>query len=49
MNMIDCGLVVEMGEREHKNLVSILGALIKKDGYAAGKLMVDTVSLMFGV
>jgi len=42
MNMIDCGLVVQMGEREHKNLVSILGALIKKDGYAAGKLMVDT-------
>merc|ERR1712232_39354 len=41
-NMIDCGLVVEMGEREHKNLVSILGALIKRDGYAAGQLIVDT-------
>ena len=35
---------VEMGEREHKNLVSILGSLIKRDGYEAGRLMVDTVS-----
>lgn len=42
MNMIDCGLVVEMGEKEHENLVKILGALIKKDGLVAGQLMVDT-------
>lgn len=42
MNMIDCGLVVEMGEREHHNLVQILGALVKKDGISAGQLMVDT-------
>jgi len=42
MNLLDCGLVVEMGEREHKNLVSILGAFIKKDGALAGRLMVDT-------
>jgi predicted unusual protein kinase regulating ubiquinone biosynthesis (AarF/ABC1/UbiB family) len=40
--MIDCGLTVELGERDHKNLVKILGSLIKRDGYAAGKLMVDT-------
>ena len=38
---------VEMGEQEHKNLVSILGALIKRDGYEAGRLMVDTVSVIF--
>lgn len=42
MNMIDCGLVVEMGEREHENLVKILGAFIKRDGMLAGQLMVDT-------
>jgi len=42
LNMIDCGLVVEMGERDHEDLVKILGALIKKDGELAGQLMVDT-------
>ncbi|KAL3777787.1 hypothetical protein ACHAW5_003517 [Stephanodiscus triporus] len=42
VHMIDCGLTVELGERDHKNLVKILGSLIKRDGYAAGKLMVDT-------
>jgi len=42
MNMIDCGLVVEMGEKEHENLVKILGAFIKRDGMLAGQLMVDT-------
>ncbi len=39
---VDCGLTVELGERDHKNLVKILGSLIKRDGYAAGVLMVDT-------
>eukprot|EP00560_Eucampia_antarctica_P008292 CAMPEP_0197825936 /NCGR_PEP_ID=MMETSP1437-20131217/2960_1 /TAXON_ID=49252 ORGANISM="Eucampia antarctica, Strain CCMP1452" /NCGR_SAMPLE_ID=MMETSP1437 /ASSEMBLY_ACC=CAM_ASM_001096 /LENGTH=609 /DNA_ID=CAMNT_0043426161 /DNA_START=101 /DNA_END=1931 /DNA_ORIENTATION=+ len=42
LNMIDCGLVVEMGEQDHEDLVKILGALIKKDGATAGQLMVDT-------
>lgn len=42
VNMIDCGLVVEMGESDHVNLVKILGAFIKRDGYLAGQLMVDT-------
>lgn len=42
MNILDCGLVVEMGERDHNNLVQILGALVKKDGTLAGRLMVDT-------
>jgi len=40
--VLDCGLVVEMGQREHKNLVAILGAMVKKDGLLAGQLMVDT-------
>ena len=42
VHMIDCGLVVELGERDHRNLVRILGSLIKKDGREAGRLMVDT-------
>jgi len=42
MNMIDCGLVVEMGRAEHENLVKILGSFIKKDGSSAGNLMIDT-------
>jgi len=41
MNMIDCGLVIEMGEKDHVNLVKVLGAFIKKDGYLAGQLMID--------
>lgn len=42
LNMIDCGLVVEMGEQDHVNLVKVLGAFIKKDGILAGQLMIDT-------
>ena len=42
MNLLDCGICVEMGESDHKNLVEILGAFIKRDGLLAGKLMVDT-------
>mmetsp|Transcript_11264 Transcript_11264/g.21077 ORF Transcript_11264/g.21077 Transcript_11264/m.21077 type:complete len:516 (+) Transcript_11264:238-1785(+) len=42
LNMIDCGLVVEMGERDHVNLVKVLGAFIKRDGNLAGHLMIDT-------
>jgi len=42
LNILDCGLVVEMGETEHRNLVRILGAFIKRDGMSAGSLMVDT-------
>ena len=36
INMIDCGLTVELGERNHENIVKILGALIKRDGHLAG-------------
>ena len=42
LNLIDCGLVVEMGERDHVNLVKVLGAFIKRDGHLAGQLMIDT-------
>ena len=42
LNMIDCGLVVEMGEQDHVNLVKVLGAFIKKDGFLAANLMIDT-------
>jgi len=42
MNIIDCGLVVELGERDHQNLVKILGALVKRKGFTAAQLMVDT-------
>ena len=42
MNMIDCGLVLEMGRTDHENLVKILGAFIKKDGTGAGHLMIDS-------
>mmetsp|Transcript_25375 Transcript_25375/g.47685 ORF Transcript_25375/g.47685 Transcript_25375/m.47685 type:complete len:576 (+) Transcript_25375:71-1798(+) len=42
MNLLDCGICVEMGESDHKNLINILGAFIKRDGLLAGKLMVDT-------
>lgn len=41
LNVIDCGLVVKMGLNEHENLVKILGSFIKKEGYTAGKLMID--------
>uniref|UniRef100_A0A7S3VDU5 Protein kinase domain-containing protein n=1 Tax=Chaetoceros debilis TaxID=122233 RepID=A0A7S3VDU5_9STRA len=42
MNLIDCGLVVELGEQDHVNLVKVLGALIKRDGNESAKLMIDT-------
>lgn len=41
-NMIDCGLVVEMGQKDHVNLVKILGAFIKREGTNAAELMIDT-------
>jgi len=44
MNVLDGGLVLELGEREHKNLVGVLGAFIKRDGHGAGRLMVDNMA-----
>ena len=44
MNLLDCGLVVEMGPEQHVNLVKVLGAFTRKDGTLAGNLMVDLKS-----
>lgn len=44
LNLLDCGLVVEMGPEQHVNLTKILGALAKRQGKLAGQLMVDTSS-----
>ena len=44
MNMLDCGLVVEMGPNQHVNLTKILGAFSRRQGELAGQLMVDTSS-----
>jgi aarF domain-containing kinase len=41
MNLLDCGLVLEMGPEQHVNLVKVLGAFTRKDGTLAGNLMVD--------
>lgn len=41
LNLLDCGLVLEMGPDQHVNLVKILGAFVRKDGRLAGQLMVD--------
>ena len=42
LHFLDCGLVVEVGPRQHVNMIKILGALTRKDGRMAGQLMVDT-------
>ena len=41
MVLLDCGLVLEMGPKQHINLVKVLGAFTKKDGRLAAQLMVD--------
>ena len=41
LNLLDCGLVVEMGPEQHRNVVKVLGAFTRKDGRLAGQLMVD--------
>lgn len=41
MHLLDCGLVVEMGPEQHRNVVKVLGAFTRKDGRLAGQLMVD--------
>jgi aarF domain-containing kinase len=41
MVLLDCGLVLEMGPKQHVNLVKVLGAFTKKDGRLAAQLMVD--------
>jgi aarF domain-containing kinase len=44
MNLLDCGLVLEMGPEQHVNLVKVLGAFTRKDGRLAGQLLVDLKS-----
>jgi aarF domain-containing kinase len=44
LNLLDCGLVVEMGPGIHVNVTKILGAFVRRQGREAGKLMVDTSS-----
>lgn len=39
--VLDCGLALEMGPRQHENIVKVLGAFTRKDGRAAGQTMVD--------
>ena len=42
MNLLDCGLVVEVGPDQHVNMIKILGAFTRRNGRMAGQLMVDT-------
>uniref|UniRef100_A0A7S1V188 Protein kinase domain-containing protein n=1 Tax=Grammatophora oceanica TaxID=210454 RepID=A0A7S1V188_9STRA len=44
MNLLDCGLVVELGPKQHDTMVKILGAFSRRNGRLAGQLMVDTAS-----
>mmetsp|Transcript_17754 Transcript_17754/g.19464 ORF Transcript_17754/g.19464 Transcript_17754/m.19464 type:complete len:568 (-) Transcript_17754:1066-2769(-) len=39
--VLDCGLALEMGPKQHENIVKVLGALTRKDGRTAGQTMVD--------
>lgn len=39
--VLDCGLALEMGPKQHENIVKVLGAFTRKDGREAGKCMVD--------
>lgn len=42
--VLDCGLVLEMGPEQHANVVKVLGAFTRRDGRTAGALMVDLKS-----
>ena len=42
--VLDCGLALEMGPKQHENIVKVLGAFTRKDGRAAGQTMVDMKS-----
>lgn len=44
LQILDCGLVLEMGPDQHVNLVKVLGAFTRRDGRLAGQLMVDLKS-----
>mmetsp|Transcript_2162 Transcript_2162/g.4678 ORF Transcript_2162/g.4678 Transcript_2162/m.4678 type:complete len:572 (+) Transcript_2162:248-1963(+) len=42
--VLDCGLALEMGPKQHENIVKVLGAFTRKDGRVAGTTMVDMKS-----
>ena len=42
--VLDCGLALEMGPKQHEDIVKVLGAFTRKDGRAAGQTMVDMKS-----
>jgi len=42
--VLDCGLALEMGPKQHENIVKVLGAFTRKDGMVAGTTMVDMKS-----
>lgn len=44
LTLLDCGLVVEFGPKQHATVVKILGAFARRDGLLAGQLMVDNDS-----
>ena len=46
LHLLDCGLVVEMGPKQHVNVVKILGAFTRRNGRLAGQLMIDSSSMV---
>lgn len=44
INLLDCGLVVEMGPDTHVNLTKIMAAFSRRDGALAARLMIDSSS-----
>ena len=42
--MLDCGLVIEFGPKQHETVVKILGAFTRRQGRNAAQLMVDNAS-----
>lgn len=42
--VLDCGLALEMGPKQHENIVKVLGAFTRRDGREAGNTMVDMKS-----
>ena len=39
--VLDCGLALEMGPKQHENIVKVLGAFTRKDGRVAGQTMAE--------
>jgi len=45
MCFLDAGIVVELGQEDHRNMIKVLGAFIMRDGRKAGELMADQSKL----